>query len=177
MEGAVFSDKAASHTFRLFSRQIHVFIGAVVGYVFDSAIGRRWDTFVRRMKKLQTQSSEHNASSDSGLAHTVEDPIFDVFTLSEYASSTLDDILSACLLKSRQRAAGTTLRVPMELIMSLGHLLREIASGRLTEAAGIAGMRDLHRNWQTASRNLVRLSALIQGTPLMSCSGQGSPRP
>ena len=56
-----------------------------------------------------------------------------MFTLADCHSSVLDDILSACLLRSSQRAAGDLLRGTLEVILELCVLVGDLKDGRMAE--------------------------------------------
>ncbi|KAI6033056.1 Spc98 family-domain-containing protein [Pisolithus orientalis] len=91
------------------------FVSALLTYVYDVAIGSNFDAFLSQIAACR----EHMASNKPH-----EFP--DVFTLSEFHSSVLNDILSACLLRSSQRTAGDILRGAMELVLEFCVLVTDL---------------------------------------------------
>ncbi|KAI6046192.1 Spc98 family-domain-containing protein [Pisolithus marmoratus] len=84
----------------------HSFVSALLTYIYDVAIGGNFDAFLSQIATCRDHM------------HSNKSPEFrDVFGLSEFHSSVLDDILSACLLRSSQRTAGDILRGAMELVL------------------------------------------------------------
>ncbi|KAI6021324.1 Spc98 family-domain-containing protein [Pisolithus microcarpus] len=84
----------------------HSFVSTLLTYVYDVAIGGNFDAFLSQIAACR----ERMPSNDF---HEFRD----VFALSEFHSSVLNDILSACLLRSSQRAVGDILRSAMELVL------------------------------------------------------------
>lgn len=84
----------------------HSFVSTLLTYVYDVAIGGNFDAFLSQIAACR----ERMPSNDF---HKFRD----VFALSEFHSSVLNDILSACLLRSSQRAVGDILRSAMELVL------------------------------------------------------------
>ncbi|KAF9467451.1 gamma-tubulin complex, DGRIP91/SPC98 component protein [Collybia nuda] len=94
----------------------HSFVSALSGYVFDTTIRGNFDLFISQL-----------SSSDAP-------PVFtDVFALAKKHSTLLDDILSACLLRSGQRAVGDLLRQSLELILEFINVVGELFRGRIEE--------------------------------------------
>src|SRR5262245_54330000 len=75
------------------------FVSALSEYIFDTAIGGNFNAF---LSQLSPRTMDSNANFS------------DVFSLAKYHSSVMDDILSASLLRSGQRAAGDLLRGTLE---------------------------------------------------------------
>ncbi|KAI6113213.1 Spc98 family-domain-containing protein [Pisolithus croceorrhizus] len=84
----------------------HSFISTLLTYVYDVAIGGNFDAFLSQIATCRERMS-------SNKFHEFRD----VFALSEFHSSVLNDILSACLLRSSQRVVGDILRGTMELVL------------------------------------------------------------
>lgn len=77
------------------------FVSSLSGYVFDTAIGGNFDPFLAR---LSGNPSGPDSPNVNGLGFS------DVFELAQRHSALLDDVLSACLLRSGQRGVGDLLR-------------------------------------------------------------------
>jgi hypothetical protein len=92
----------------------HNFIEALTSYVFDTAIRGHYDAF---MAQFEAESQ----------------PFSDIFSLAEMYSAVLDDVLSACLLRSSQRLAADLVRGCLELILDFCILCGEMRRGRLKE--------------------------------------------
>jgi hypothetical protein len=103
----------------------HSFVSNFSSYVFDTAIRGNFDPFVARL-------------SSSSL------PDFsDVFALAKAHSVLLDDILSACLLRSGQKAVGEVLRCALELILEFAIVVGELWRGRMEEYRAATVLEDV----------------------------------
>jgi Gamma tubulin complex component C-terminal len=71
----------------------------------------------------------------------------DVFELANAYSDVMDDVLSACLLRSSQRTAGDALRGCMELALDLCVLAGDRKRGRVEEHAAMSLLEDLHASF------------------------------
>ncbi len=127
----------------------HAFVMGLSAYVYDVAIGSNVDAFLARLPAAPSPAPHFGPSSSSGgetlrqsaLGHPTtgneqegEDAMFaDVFSLAEHHSRVLDDVLSACLLRSGQKAVGDLLRQCMELVLELGVLAGELKDGHAEE--------------------------------------------
>ena len=90
------------------------FVNALTEYVFDIAIGANFDAFLARLFPD---------------AHEFAD----VYALAECHSAVMDDILSACLLRSGQRAVGDLLRGVLEVLLDFGVFVGQLYLGHLSE--------------------------------------------
>lgn len=117
----------------------HSFVTSLVAYVFDTAIGGNFDAFLARLSHRTSQTSDKE--NNPGFA--------DVFALANAHSAVLDHILSACLLRSGQKAVGDLLRGTLEIVLELGILAGDLKRGRLEEyraAPLLEGLYDKFRN-------------------------------
>jgi hypothetical protein len=94
------------------------FVTTLSAYVFDVAIGGNFDAFLARVTACRLGTSSEFS---------------DVFSLAGAHSAVLDDILSACLMRSGQRAAGDLLRGSLELVLELCIMIGDLKDGRLQE--------------------------------------------
>ncbi|KAI0042924.1 hypothetical protein FA95DRAFT_508656 [Auriscalpium vulgare] len=123
----------------------HSFVELLSEYVFDTAIRGNFDTFL-----------EHLEPGSSARKFT------DVFALSDLHSSMLDDVLSACLLRSGQRVAGDLLRGSLELALDVCILSGELKRGRLEEYKAAPVLQDLYTAFRSKMAALVKvLRALV----------------
>ncbi|KAI0066235.1 hypothetical protein BV25DRAFT_1913006 [Artomyces pyxidatus] len=106
------------------------FVEALTSYVADTAVRGNFDTFLA-----------HVAPEVEG---TRQSSFPDVFALSELHSSMLDDVLSACLLRSSQRAATDLLKASLELVLDLCILSGELKRGRLEEYKAAPVLQELY---------------------------------
>ncbi|KAG1742908.1 Spc98 family-domain-containing protein [Suillus lakei] len=96
----------------------HSFVATLSAYIFDVAIGGNFDAFLARVAACRLGTSSE---------------FTDVFSLAEAHSAVLDDILSACLMRSAQRTAGDLLRGSLELILEFCVMIGDLKDGRLQE--------------------------------------------
>lgn len=147
----------SSHKLLMHFRFIaHSFLTRLSGYVFDTAIGGNFDPFLARLS-----SSAH---SDDLVV------LSDVFSLSKAHSMLLDDILTACLLRSGQRAVGDLLRDSLDVVLEFAVLVGEVKRGRLQEyqaAPQLEGLFERFRaklttfvSWCFPIRDCITLSAM-----------------
>ncbi|KAG5634757.1 hypothetical protein H0H81_000888 [Sphagnurus paluster] len=113
-------------------------------YVFDTAISGNFDPFLARL------SSSLNSAE-------VEATFSDVFALAKSHSRLLDDILSACLLRSGQRVAGEVLRNALELILEFTVVVGERYRGRMEEYQAAPLLEDI------AKKFFVKMAILTKG--------------
>jgi hypothetical protein len=102
------------------------FIAAVTSHVPDVAVRGNVDPFLARL---------------------TPDTFSDVFELADAHSSMIDDVLSACLLRSSQRTAGDALRKCMELALELCILAGDRRRGRIEEYAATPLLEQLHASF------------------------------
>lgn len=152
----------------------HSFVDALSTYVFDTAIRSSFDSFLARLRAASPDSS--------GRSHAKE--FTDIFALSDMHSTTLDSILSACLLRTSQRAAGDLLRTCLESILELCILAGEIKRRRIKEYNASIELEELGKVLRERIRTFVSpgilqlLSVQINRTKLVSnrlwCSKRSS---
>lgn len=116
----------------------HSFVSNLSSYVFDTAIKGNFDPFIARL----TRSSSSPEFSD-------------VFALAKAHSALLDDILTACLLRSGQKAVGEVLRGALELILESVVVVGELSRGRMEEYKAAVVLEDLQ------GRFLGKMSVLV----------------
>ncbi|KZT71065.1 hypothetical protein DAEQUDRAFT_666945 [Daedalea quercina L-15889] len=130
----------------------NAFVAALSSYIYDRAIGLRFDDF---LTKLNTP--------EDGIAQNKATHFSDVFALTEYHSSVLDDILSACLLRSGQKAVGDVLRGCLELVLELAVLAGDRYRGRMEEYQAAPLLEDLWDRFRKKMLTLIRvLRALVE---------------
>lgn len=109
------------------------------------AIRGNFDAFLARL------SPEIPHSQDKECKYSFSD----VFALADAHSVMLDNILSACLLRSGQKALGDLLRGSLELVLELGILAGELKRGRLEEYQAAPLLDDLYAAFRGKMSTLV----------------------
>ena len=129
---------------------------ALSSYVYDVAIGGNMDSLLARLASaagaagVEPSLDKSTTSTDGGSKDEKEHETFaDVFSLGEYHSRVLDDVLSSCLLRSGQKAVGDILRQCMELVLELGVLAGELKDGNLEEYEAAPLLEDLWGRFRT----------------------------
>ena len=111
------------------------FVSGLSGYVFDSAIGGNFNPFLSRL-------------SCSPSAHDTHRPGFsDVFDLAQCHSALLNDVLSACLLRSGQKGVGDLLRQSMETVLEFTIVVGELRRGRVEEYQASPMIEELYKKF------------------------------
>jgi hypothetical protein len=77
------------------------------------------------MATMSTSEAYNDATNEGGFS--------DVFELAQCHSILLDDILSACLLRSGQRGIGDLLRHSLELVLEFSIVVGELHRARIQE--------------------------------------------
>ncbi|KAJ3556170.1 hypothetical protein NM688_g2174 [Phlebia brevispora] len=108
------------------------FIQSMTTYVYDTAIGSNFDTFT---EKLRRNVSQHDGTFP------------DVFAVADYHSMVMDDILSACLLRSSQKAVGDLLRSLLDIILEFGILIGDRQRDVLPEYAAVGPLEELFEKY------------------------------
>ena len=116
------------------------FVSALSGYVFDTVIGGNFAFFMSRL-------SSHGAEGD-GSEDVDKSGFSDVFELAQGHSSLLDDVLSACLLRSGQKAVGDLLRQSMEIVLELVIVVGELQRGRMEEYRAAPLVEDMYQRFR-----------------------------
>ncbi|KAH9935387.1 Spc98 family-domain-containing protein [Fomitopsis serialis] len=125
------------------------FVTTLSSYIYDRAIGLRFDAFLAKLN-VPEQNRPPGGFSD-------------VFVLADYHSSVLDDILSACLLRSGQKAVGDVLRGCLELVLELAVLAGDRYQGRLEEYQAAPLLEDLWEKFRKRTLTLIKvLRALVE---------------
>ncbi|XP_006457353.1 hypothetical protein AGABI2DRAFT_79403 [Agaricus bisporus var. bisporus H97] len=122
------------------------FISALSGYVFDTVIGGNFDPFLAEL------SSGHNEGE-----HHEHRRFSDVFELAKRHSDLLDEILSACLMRSGQRAAGDLLRQTTEIALEFAVVIAELQRGRLQEYEAAPMVEDSFKRFRNKMAALIKV--------------------
>jgi hypothetical protein len=126
------------------------FVSSLSGYVFVTAIGGNFDPFLARLSgdaTLPASATYHRVDNDGGFS--------DVFELAQRHFALLDDILSACLLRSGQRGVGDLLRHSLELILEFTIVVGELHRGRIQEYQAAPLIQELFKKFCLKMTTLV----------------------
>lgn len=119
----------------------HSFVTTLSAYVFDVAIGGNFDAFLSRVAACRLGTSSEFS---------------DAFSLAEAHSAVLDDILSACLMRSGQQEAGDLLRESLELVLELCIMIGDLKDERLQEYQASSVLVALFAGFRKKMSTLVR---------------------
>ncbi|KAJ3560581.1 hypothetical protein NP233_g10743 [Leucocoprinus birnbaumii] len=122
------------------------FMNALSGYVFDTVIGGNFDPF---LDELTLRRNEDGSQSQRRFS--------DVFELAKRHSNLLDDILSACLMRSGQRAAGDLLRQTTEIVLEFSIVIGELRRDRLKEYEAAPLVEDLYGKFRAKMATLIKV--------------------
>ncbi|KAH9942301.1 Spc98 family-domain-containing protein [Epithele typhae] len=150
------------------------FTMALASYVYDVAIGSNIDGLLARLNAAAAATDRPHAGvagslSASGLGDAAPEraeakaSFADVFALAEHHSRVLDDVLSACLLRSGQKVVGDILRGCMELVLELGVLAGGLRDGAVEEYEAAPALEDLWGRFRGRMATFVKvLTALVE---------------
>lgn len=119
----------------------HTFVAQLCSYVYDTAIKGHFDSFLLKLSIPRGDRGGHRFT--------------DVFELARCHSDVLDDILTACLLRSGQKAASDALRMCLETVMELGVLAGELSRGRIEEHRAKSALGELYSAFRRRVSRLV----------------------
>ncbi|KXN90824.1 hypothetical protein AN958_03478 [Leucoagaricus sp. SymC.cos] len=153
MEAPIFPTLAQARKQTLHFRFIaQSFMDALSGYVFDTVIGGNFDPFLSELlpRRDEDGTPQHRRFSD-------------IFELAQRHSSLLDDILSACLMRSGQRAAGDLLRQTIEIVLEFAVVIGELRRGRSQEYEAAPMVQDLYEKFRAKMTTLTKvLKGLVE---------------
>ncbi|KAJ6625865.1 Spc98 family-domain-containing protein [Mycena sp. CBHHK59/15] len=130
------------------------FVANLSEYVLDTAIGGNFDPFLSHL-------SPNATGRGPGFS--------DVFALARAHSDLMDDVLSACLLRSGQRLGGDLIRQALELVLEFSVLAGDIKTGRLEEYQATPILEDISHKFRTKMSTLTKvLKGLVDKGPLNS---------
>ena len=139
----LFETLAKSNTLFLHFRFLaYTFVAQLCSYVYDTAIRGHFDSFLLELSITKRGRNGHRFT--------------DVFELAGCHSDVLDSILTACLLRSVQKAAGDALRMCLETVMELGVLAGELSRGRIEEYQAKSALEELYSAFKRRVSRLVR---------------------
>ncbi|KAG5735482.1 hypothetical protein E4T56_gene11143 [Termitomyces sp. T112] len=113
------------------------FVSNLSAYVFDTAISGNFDSFLTRLS-MHGKNEEDNEINSS---------FPDVFALAKSHSVLLDDILTACLLRSGQRTVGEVLRNALDLILEFTVVVGQLHCRRLAEYEAATLLVDISKKF------------------------------
>ncbi|KAF8844752.1 hypothetical protein BDN67DRAFT_1052727 [Paxillus ammoniavirescens] len=141
----LFPTLSSSHKLLLHFRFItHSFVSTLSAYIYDAAIGANFDAFL-----LRIAACRETPDGSTGFR--------DVFAMAECHSSVLDDILSACLLRSYQRTAGDLLRNTLEVVLEFCVLVGDLKDGRFKEYQASPALEVLYASFRKKVSTLTKV--------------------
>uniref|UniRef100_A0A0W0F116 Spindle pole body component n=1 Tax=Moniliophthora roreri TaxID=221103 RepID=A0A0W0F116_MONRR len=124
------------HHFRFVAQS---FVSSLSEYVYDTAIGGNFVPFLDKV-------------CEGGTAH-----FSDVFSLAESHSETMNDILTACLVRTNLRVSATLLRDCLNTILEFAVVIGELFRGRLQEYEAAPMIDDLFTRFRKKTASFVSL--------------------
>ncbi|KZV70666.1 hypothetical protein PENSPDRAFT_578992 [Peniophora sp. CONT] len=112
------------------------FVDTLVSYVFDVAIRGNYDAFLDRLEAPSV-------------------PFSDISAVAEEYSGMLDNILSACLLRSSQRSISDLLRGLLELVLDFCTLCGEMRRSNLEEYKAVPIFEEVFARYRRRMLSLV----------------------
>jgi hypothetical protein len=123
------------------------FVSALSEYTFDTAVRGNFDAFLSHL-------SPHTMDMDATFS--------DVFSLAKYHSSVMDDIMTAALLRTGQRAIGELLKGALEIVLELGILAGDLKKGSLAECHAASQLADLYSRFRGKMKTLASPDILYE---------------
>ncbi|KAG2126974.1 Spc98 family-domain-containing protein [Suillus bovinus] len=135
----------------------HSFVNALSTYISDVAIGGNFDAFLARVTACRLGTSSE---------------FTDVFSLADAHSAVLNDILSACLMRSAQQAAGDLLRGILELILELCVMIGDLNDGQLQEYQASLTLDALFAAFRNKMSTMIKVLEVLLEKDLKSSQRQ-----
>lgn len=123
------------------------FVTSLSSYIYDTAIGANFDVFIDKLNASASPSRNSPQFSD-------------VFAVVEGHSKLLDDVLSACLLRSGQKAVGELLRSALNVILEFGILMADLKRGALQEYQAVEPLEGLCTTYRKKMITFVSIQAI-----------------
>ncbi|TFK25244.1 hypothetical protein FA15DRAFT_703942 [Coprinopsis marcescibilis] len=141
------------------------FVASLAAYVFDTAIGGNFDPFLARLEA----SAKSNSSTQQTNAAASNPGFTDVFELATAHSALLDDILSACLLRTGQKGVSELLRSSLEIVLQFCVNVGELHRKRMEEYRAAPIIEDLFMQFRNKMGTLAKvLKGLVDKGPSSS---------
>jgi hypothetical protein len=121
--------------------QIQAFVTSYAGYIFDSAIGANFDSYLER---ISDRDNDKDIMARIQVNAEQEHDVTSVFALRDLHSQLLDRILSGCLLRTAQRAAGDALRDLLDVVLQFGALVVDLRGGAVGESEGAQRVEEVY---------------------------------
>ncbi|KAG6885377.1 hypothetical protein C0993_002516 [Termitomyces sp. T159_Od127] len=121
------------------------YVSNLSAYVSDIAISGNFDPFLTSLAMHGKDENRNETSANFS----------DVFALAKSHSALLDDILTACLLRSGQRAIGDVLQSTLEIILEFTVAVGQLYSGRVEEYQAAIALEDISKKFYSRMATLV----------------------
>ncbi|KAI0342038.1 hypothetical protein BDW22DRAFT_1331168 [Trametopsis cervina] len=121
------------------------FVASLSSYIYNTAIGGNFDKFIDKTTRQNMQ--------DGNEGHF---RFTDVFALADGHSQVMDDILSACLLRSGQKLVGDLLRSILDVVLEFGILMGDLYQGTMPEYRAVEPLEGLYATFRKKMTVLVR---------------------
>lgn len=142
----LFSTLASSQKlFQHFRFMASSFVTSLSSYVYDTAIAGNFNSFLLKLTSTSAATAKIDHKPDFS----------DVFELADTHSKMMDDVLSACLLRSHQKPVGELLRKILETILDFGILISDLSQGRMKEYQVVEPLKELHVQFMARMTTLV----------------------
>lgn len=131
------------------------FINTLSTYFYDVAIQGNFNSLLARIAICRESEAWNNPREFQ-----------DVFALAQCHSLVLDDILSACLLRSSQKLASDALRGAMQIVLKFCILVGDLKDAQLEPRQAAATLESLYGNFREKVSTLVKtLEVLLAKDP------------
>jgi hypothetical protein len=128
----------------------HNFVCSLTSYFFDTVVRGHFDAFLESILVASGTPFDGKENTKSGRQYT------DVFALAQTHADILDEMLSACLLRSGQKGINDILHSVLEVILDLGVLAGDVHQGHLQEYQALPTLEDLWAAFCRRTKRLVR---------------------
>lgn len=142
----VFGTLASSRKMLLHFRFIaQSFVTNLVEYVYDTAIAGNIDPFLEKLQQPEDSTGTKGHQAEYS----------DVFSLAEAHANVMNQILTACLLRTGQKISGGALREALKVVLEFSVLIGDLYRGRLEEYQAASVLESLYVQFQQKMANLV----------------------
>ncbi|KAK7045547.1 hypothetical protein VNI00_007379 [Paramarasmius palmivorus] len=135
----LFPTLAASHKLLLHFRFVsQSFVGSLSEYIYNTAIGGNFGPFLEKLREKGT----------------IYFP--DVFSLADAHSEMMNDILTACLVRTNLRVSASLLRDCLNTILEFAVVVGELFRGRLKEYEAAPMIEDLFTRFRKKTSSFIK---------------------
>ena len=143
---------SAQKTLLTLRLKMHSFLTTLTSYVYTTAIGGNIDSLINRLLIAEQSPST---------GYTLPSVFSDVFGLMTHHSAVMDDVMTACMLRSAQGKLRDVVKACLESVLSFATLVGEVRRGRVAVEDAEKRMKRIGQRFEEKVKVLVSLESIF----------------